>query len=139
MSRLQHECLPCHNKRQKPLYCVRHRSCQSSWKVSSVELTGLSQGVNDSWSELFERLETVNPTSNTKLPENRTELSCVEAFGDELLGIACRSNSPWNVILRTRNAIGRRLGRQCKHNDLKVEVSTSMTKSTDAWMNSMTE
>ena len=44
-----------------------------------------------------------------------------------------------NVILRTRNAIGRRLERQCKHNDLKVEVSTSMIKSTDAGMNSIND
>ena len=70
----------------------------------------------------------------------RTELnlewrSFVETVGDELLGTANKNISPSDVILRkvdarvahhTRIAIGRRLGRQCKHNELQVEVASSM-------------
>ena len=85
-------------------------------------------------SQLLERLKTVNPTWR----------SCVDTFEDELLGVANQNNSPLNVRLRkmgawhtTRNAIGKRLGRQCKHNELQVDVATLMANSTDAGMDSV--
>ena len=87
-------------------------------------------------SQLLERLKTVNPTWR----------SCVETFEDELLGVANQNNGPLNVRLRKMGArvayhtitrFGKRLGRQCKHNELQVEVATSIPNSTDAGMDSV--